>query len=320
MESKATTRRDSLRHNTANALNLDNYASQLLQHQLPDNWHLEDGALWYNLNRLYIPEALRIKAKELSHDSPLAGHWGIARTTDLAQRNYYWPGRTQDIHNYVAGCQLCAQDKSKTHKKHGKLSPLPIPEGRWSRVAMGFITDLPKTKNGNTAILTCIDAATKRGRFIPCKLAGLTAEKTAILIHKNLIRQHGIPKLFITDRGQQFINKFWKQLGSTMAFQNISTTTAHQQGNGLAERIIQPIESYLRAYFNLEQNNWDEHLDLCEFSWNNSKHATTGLTPFYVDQGYLPNALIIDEQPGNKYLARAPPHIPRSSHNLPIRP
>ncbi|KAI0991224.1 hypothetical protein K3495_g16963, partial [Podosphaera aphanis] len=112
----------------ADALKLDKHASQLLQHQLPDNWHLEDGALWYNLNRLYIPEALRIKAKELSHDSPLAGHWGIARTTDLAQRNYYWPGMTQDIHNYVAGCQLCARNKSKTHKKHGKLSPLPIPE------------------------------------------------------------------------------------------------------------------------------------------------------------------------------------------------
>ncbi|KAI0990873.1 hypothetical protein K3495_g17314, partial [Podosphaera aphanis] len=170
---------------------------------------------------------------------------------------------TQDIHNYVAGCQLCARNKPKTHKKHGKLSPLPIPEGRWSRVAMDFITDLPKTKDGNTAILTCIDAATKRGRFIPCKLAGLTAEKTAILIRKNVIRQHGIPKLFITDRGQQFINKFWKQLGSMMGFQNVPTTTAHQQGNGLAERINQPIESYLRAYVNLEQNNWDEYLDLC---------------------------------------------------------
>ncbi|KAI0991122.1 hypothetical protein K3495_g17065, partial [Podosphaera aphanis] len=56
--------------------------------------------------------------------------------------------------------------------------------------------------------------------------------------------------------------------------------TAHQQGNGLAERINQPIESYLRAYVNLEQNNWDEYLDLCEFAWNNSKHAVTGLARF----------------------------------------
>ncbi|KAI1005273.1 hypothetical protein K3495_g2944 [Podosphaera aphanis] len=70
-----------------------------------------------------------------------------------------------------------------------------------------------------------------------------------------------------------------------MGFENIPTTTAHQQGNGLAERINQPIEAYLRAYVNLEQNNWDEYLDLCEFSWNNSKYAATGLAPFYADQG-----------------------------------
>ncbi|MDD0213420.1 hypothetical protein PSY81_23835, partial [Shigella flexneri] len=80
-------------------------------------------------------------------------------------------------------------------------------------------------------------------------------------VRKNLIRQHGIPNLFITDRGRQFINKFWDQLGKMMGFENIPTTTAHQQGNGLAERINQPIEAYLRAYVNLEQNNWDEYLD-----------------------------------------------------------
>ncbi|KAI1005996.1 hypothetical protein K3495_g2221 [Podosphaera aphanis] len=54
------------------ALNLDKYVSQLLEYQLPDNWHIEDGVLGYNLNRLYIPESLRLKARELGHHNPLA--------------------------------------------------------------------------------------------------------------------------------------------------------------------------------------------------------------------------------------------------------
>lgn len=165
---------------------------------------------------------------------------------------------------------------------------------------MDFITDLPKTKNGNTAILTCIDAATRRGRFIACKLAGLTAEKTANLVRQGVIRQHGIPKLFITDRGRQFINKFWKHLGKSLGFEQCPTTTAHQQGNGLAERIKQPLEAYLRTYVNFEQNDWDEYLDLFEFCWNNSKHASTGMPPFYADQGYLPNFQIKPEEPGDE--------------------
>ncbi|KAI0998144.1 hypothetical protein K3495_g10050 [Podosphaera aphanis] len=119
--------------------------------------------------------SLTIKAKELSHDSPLSGHWGTARTVELVQRNYYWSNMARDIRDYVAGCQLCARNKAKTHKKHGELNSLPVPEGKWTRVAMDFITDLPKTKNGNTAILTCIDATTRRGRSIACKLAGLSS-------------------------------------------------------------------------------------------------------------------------------------------------
>lgn len=205
---------------------------------------------------------------------------------------------TQDIREYVASCQLCLRNKNKTHKPYGKLDPLPVPEGRWTRVALDFITDLPKTRNGNTAILTCIDEATKRGRFIACKLTGLSAEKAANLFRQNVIRQHGIPRLVITDRGKQFVNKFWTQLGSTLGFKQIPTTTAHQQGNGLAERINQPIEAYLRSYVNFEQNNWDEYLDLFEFCWNNSKHATTGMTSFYADQGYNPNFQIKREEPG----------------------
>lgn len=88
----------------SDALKSDSFASNLLSQKLPDKLHQEDNALWYDFNRLYIPESLRIKAKELSHDSPLAGHWGTARTLELAQRNYYWPNMIDDVRNYVASC------------------------------------------------------------------------------------------------------------------------------------------------------------------------------------------------------------------------
>lgn len=78
----------------ADALSNDKLAKEIIL-DLPDRWHIEDDALWFDLNRLYIPESLRVRAKELSHDSPLAGHWGTARTIDLAKRNYDWPDMKQ---------------------------------------------------------------------------------------------------------------------------------------------------------------------------------------------------------------------------------
>ncbi|KAI1005125.1 hypothetical protein K3495_g3086 [Podosphaera aphanis] len=210
-------------------LSTDEFAKNIMSN-ITEKWHIEDDALWYDCNRLYIPETLRIKAKRLIHANPLAGHWGTARIIDLAQRNYFWPNMTQDVKEYVTGCQLCTRNKSKTLKPYGNLNPLPIPEGR----------------------------------------------------------------------GRQFINKFWKQLGDTLGFEQSPTTTVHQQGNGLAERINQSLEAYLRSYVNFEQNNWDEYLDLFEFCWNNSKHSATGMAPFYADQGYLPNFQIKAEEPGEE--------------------
>src|SRR5438552_17547053 len=41
------------------------------------------------------------------HNSPLAGHPGIAKTFKLLSQNYSWPNMRQDIEEYVKGCIPC---------------------------------------------------------------------------------------------------------------------------------------------------------------------------------------------------------------------
>lgn len=43
-------------------------------------------------------------------------------------------------------------------------------------------------KKGNVATLTCIDIANRRGRFMACKLQGVTVKKTAELIRQQVVR------------------------------------------------------------------------------------------------------------------------------------
>ena len=38
------------------------------------------------------------------HDLPIHGHSGISQTTDLIQRQYWWPQLWQDVIQYVRGC------------------------------------------------------------------------------------------------------------------------------------------------------------------------------------------------------------------------
>ena len=58
------------------------------------------------------------------------------------------------------------------------------------------------------------------------------------------------------------------------------STAYHPQTDGQSERTIQTIEDMLRVCALDFKGNWDDHLPLIEFSYNNSYHASIGMPPF----------------------------------------
>lgn len=70
----------------ANALSSDKFASNLMSKKPPEKWHQEENALCYDLKKLYIPDTLGTRDKELSHDIPLAGHCGTAGTIEIEKK------------------------------------------------------------------------------------------------------------------------------------------------------------------------------------------------------------------------------------------
>jgi hypothetical protein len=55
---------------------------------------------------------------------------------------------------------------------------------------------------------------------------------------------------------------------------------------------------YLPSFYNFEQDDWDDWLDVGEYAYNSSEHATTEITPFYGNQGRHPRSEIKPEEPG----------------------
>ena len=58
------------------------------------------------------------------------------------------------------------------------------------------------------------------------------------------------------------------------------STAFHPQTDGQAERTIQTLENMLRAcviYFN---GNWDDHIPLSDFAYNNSYHSSFQMAPY----------------------------------------
>ena len=58
------------------------------------------------------------------------------------------------------------------------------------------------------------------------------------------------------------------------------STSFHPQTYGQSERTIQTLEDLLRACILEFGGNWEDHLHLVEFKYNNNYHATMGMAPY----------------------------------------
>ena len=58
------------------------------------------------------------------------------------------------------------------------------------------------------------------------------------------------------------------------------STAFHPQTDGQSERTIQILEDLLRACILKFGGNWEDHLPLVEFTYNNSYQVTIGMAPY----------------------------------------
>jgi len=123
--------------------------------------------------RVYIPkdEKLRVEIIWLHHDMPIAGHGGQWKTVELVTRNYWWPGVTKEVKQYVEGCDQCQRMKNRAEMPVGKLRPNQIPEKPWQHILVDFITKLPVSKSYDSILVVC-DRFLKMSHFV------VTTEKT----------------------------------------------------------------------------------------------------------------------------------------------
>ena len=81
-----------------------------------DSWSMRSSEELLYEGRIYAPEPSWSDAIRLHHDVPESGHFGIARTTDLVSRNFYWAGLEPSVRQYVLTCDVCARIKASRHR------------------------------------------------------------------------------------------------------------------------------------------------------------------------------------------------------------
>ncbi|GJT72139.1 hypothetical protein Tco_1031425 [Tanacetum coccineum] len=173
----------------------------------------------------------------------------------------------------------CAKVKAEHQRPSGLLVQPDIPEWKWEKITMDFITKLPKTVAGFNSIWVIVDRLTKSAHLLPMKET-ISTEKLTRLYMKEIVARHGIPVSIIFDRDSHFTLRVWQSLHKALGTQLNLSTAYYPQIDGQSERTIQTLEEMLRACVMDFGNVWDRHLPLVKFSYNNSYHTSIKAAPF----------------------------------------
>ncbi|GKB58330.1 putative reverse transcriptase domain-containing protein [Tanacetum coccineum] len=125
---------------------------------------------------------------------------------------YWWPNMKTDIATHVSKCLTCAKVKAEHQKPSGLHQQLEIPECKWEKITMDFVSRLSRTPSGYDSIWFIVDRLTKSAHFLPMKK---------------------------TDSIEKLIQQYLKEI--------ICSTAYHPETDGQSERIIQTLEDMLRA-------------------------------------------------------------------------
>jgi len=183
------------------------------------------------------------------------------------------------------------------------LQPLPIPEWKWEHITMDFVVGMPCTQRNHDAIWVVVDRLTKSAHFLPLKTT-LSADQLAELYIREIVRLHGVPLSIVSDRDTKFTSRFWRGFQSAMGTELNLSTTFHPQTDGQSKRTIQTLEDMLRACALDYAGNWDHHLPLAEFAYNNSYHASIEMATYEALYGRWCRTPICWDEVGERRLPR----------------
>ena len=247
----------------------------------------EDVQYW----RVVVPDDLDVKSLLVSelHSVPYAAHPGVQKTIGKVRNYFWWKGMAGDIKEYVESCPTCQLEKSDHTQKKGSLQSLTIPEVKWQEVSIDFVTDLPAEGDAEDSIMTVVDRATKMVHLIPCKKT-TTAGEAARLYWQHVVKLHGVPWAIHTNRGGQFVGRWWREIWALLGTKLKFGTAYHPQSQGQVERMNAIVSQTLHCLMCdvPDLSRWREFLPTVERVINSLPNRSTGYSPFCLMYGHHP--------------------------------
>ena len=142
------------------------------------------------VTQLLVPKSRREMVFQAPHYNPMAGHLRSDKTQKWIMDRFYWPGIWADVRRWCAACPECELVNTPATPK-APLSPLPLMEIPFERVAMDLIGPFHRSTQGYRFVLVLLDYATRYPEAVP--LRNISAKSVAQALFQ-IISRVGIPK------------------------------------------------------------------------------------------------------------------------------
>ena len=130
------------------------------------------------------------------HDSAFGRYWGVDVTLLGLRQAFYWPAMMRDVMNHVRACDYC--QRFWRDCRTNELRPTWVVES-FDLLYVDWITKLPTTAIGKTAIIVCTNALTRwtDGKAYP----SATLLANAQFLSEHFVFRFGTPMTVATNNG-----------------------------------------------------------------------------------------------------------------------
>lgn len=188
-----------------------------------------------------------------------------------------------DVKKVLSKCSKCKESKYPTVPTIPPMGEQKSATRPFQMIALDYLSGFVRSKSGNTDLLVCLDIFSKYVRLFPVKK--ISVDSLTKIIESEWFFKLGVPQTLISDNAVTFLGNKFQELLKKYNVHHFKNARRHCQNNPV-ERVNRVILACIRTYCQSDHRLWDTQIAQIEFAINNTKHLSTGYTPFFLVHGY----------------------------------
>ena len=203
------------------------------------------------------------------------GHFGRDQIfRKIWDKGYWWPEMRKQIQQEVMKCDSCA--RFVVHKEGFKPAEFITADGPWHHVQIDCQTNLPRSPEGYTTLLSIVDVFS--GFCLLYPLPSHTAEAVAQKLWL-AFSTFGFPRILQSDNGTEFANKVVKALVDAAQMDHRFIAAYNPRTDGKVERTFGIVNEITKKLLQGADKFWPLFIPLAQLYINNHVSALTKSTP-----------------------------------------